>query len=307
MKFFVALLMLLSIASEANDCAQDKKKFCSGIEPGKGQLAKCLSDYQSQLSPKCATELREFKKDTGRINPCFEDLAEFCLEVPLLPRRVEYCLLRNESKLSEICSNDFKRKKGNLLVQDVCAQDIANHCYQSVSGPESGIVRCLIKNQEVLSPFCKKTIGKKISVMKKSNPCFEETEKFCPTQLQFADIHECMTKKMNVLNNGCKKVVQDEINMERGNPCHKDLRRHCKQGLSSSDQEHCLSLNERELSNACLQFRQVESQKLKKMVEVCEADRIKFCPRAPFQNGMILKCLKENLTLISFDCKNLMK
>jgi hypothetical protein len=307
MKFFVFLFMLLSLGSEANDCAQDKKKFCSGIEPGKGQIAKCLSDYQEQLSAKCSAELKEFKKETGSINPCFEDLADYCSDLPLLPRRVEYCLLRNESKLSQRCSADFLKKKGHLVVKDVCAQDIAQQCYQAVSGPEAGIVRCLIKNQNNLSPFCQKTIQKKIAGMKKSNPCFEDTEKFCPQQVLFADIHECMTKKMSALNPLCKKVVQDEIDKEKTNPCYKDLRRHCKQGLSSSDQEHCLGLNEKELSNSCLQFRLVESQRLKKLVDVCEEDRIKFCPKAPFQNGMILKCLKENLTQISTSCKNLMK
>jgi hypothetical protein len=86
-----------------------------------------------------------------------------------------------------------------------------------------------------------------------------------------------------------------------------DLRRHCKNGLSATDQHHCLSLNEKSLSHSCLQFRAVESQKLKKMVDLCEGDRLKICPTAPFQNGMILKCLKENILKVTPQCRELIQ
>lgn len=307
MKFFAALLLLLSMRSEANVCAQDSKKFCAGIEPGKGQLAKCLEDYKAQLSPACAKELQEFKAKTGSKNPCFEDLAEFCADVPTDPRKLEYCLLKNENRLSARCSTDFKKKKSNLLVRDVCAQDIANTCYSAVTGAEGGIHLCLMQNKAKLSSFCKKAVEMKTAEMKKRNPCLEESQKHCPDKVKFADIHACMVKKLAVLSPTCKKVVEREIKLEEANPCIKDLRLHCKPGLSPTEQHRCLTVNEKELSNACRQFRVQEAEKLKKMVDVCEPDRLKLCPKAPFENGMVLKCLRDNIQKVSPQCKELMK
>ena len=306
MKFLALMLVLVSFTSEANVCAQDAKKFCSGTEPGKGQLAKCLDDYQAQLSSACAQELKDFKNKTGQKNPCFEDLADFCADIPTDNRKLEYCLLKNENRLGQMCSADFKKKKPNIIVQDVCAQDIVNTCYSTLTEPEAATSRCLIKNRNKLSGFCQKIVNKKISEMKKANPCFDETEKHCQTQTEFVDIHACMEKKINILSPNCKKVVQEEINKEKANPCYMDLRKHCKRGLNASDQHHCLTLNEKELSNSCRQFRVTESQKLKKMVDLCEPDRLKLCPKAPFQNGMILKCLKENIANVSAGCKALL-
>jgi hypothetical protein len=59
MKFLATLLLFVSLGSEANECARDAKKFCAGIEPGKGQLAKCLGDYADQLEATCSKELKE--------------------------------------------------------------------------------------------------------------------------------------------------------------------------------------------------------------------------------------------------------
>lgn len=306
MKYLATLLLLLSMRSEANVCAQDAKKFCAGTEPGKGQLAKCLDDYQAQLSPGCAKELKDFKTKTGKKNPCFEDLADFCADIPTDSRKLEYCLLKNESRLSQTCSTDFKKKKSAITVKDVCAQDIVNTCYATITEPESATSKCLIKNRTKLSGFCLRNVDKKIAEMKKANPCFDEVDKHCPTQTEFVDIHDCMEKKINVLTPNCKKVVQEEINKEKANPCYMDLRKHCKRGLNAMDQHHCLALNEKELSNSCRQFRVTEADKIKKMVDVCERDRLKFCAKAPFKNGMVLKCLKENITKIEPACKALL-
>jgi hypothetical protein len=306
MKFLATLLLLLSFGVQARECDQDEKKFCAGVDHGKGQLAKCLDDYQGQLSPGCAKELKEFKAKTEKVNPCYADLADFCADLPTDDRKLGYCLLKNEARLSNKCSADFKKDKPNIIVKDVCAQDIVNNCYSTLSEPEAATSRCLIRNKNKLSGFCQKIVDKKIVEMKKANPCFDETEKYCPTPSQFVDIHDCMEKKLNVLTPNCKKVVQVEIDREKKNPCYMDLRRHCKSGLSATEQHRCLTVNEKELSNSCVQFRVTEAQKLKKMVELCEKDRLMYCPKAPFQNGMVLKCLKENAAKVTPACKALL-
>lgn len=306
MKFIAAMLLLLSFESKANSCAGDAKKFCHGIEPGKGQLARCLSDYEGQLTKACADELKSFKKDTGAKNPCFEDLAEFCADVPAFPENIEYCLLKNESRLGPKCSADFKKKKGNIIVRNVCAQDVASNCYSEISAPEGAINRCLIRNKAKLSPFCKNKVEKKILDLRKKNHCFDDTEKFCPTQIKFIDIQDCLNKKLPSLAPNCKKLVEAENIKMKSNPCYRDLITHCKMGISPADQHRCLTVNENELSNACRQFRANEESKVNKMVNLCEQDRLKLCPKAPFKDGQVVKCLRQNKTKVSPACQQLL-
>lgn len=307
MKFLASLLLLISFSAFAlTECGSDAKKFCNGIEQGKGQLAKCLSDYTSQLSPLCSKELKKFKAEASAKNPCYEELAEYCAELPVDPKRLQLCLLKNEARLGAKCAADFKKKKSNIIIKDVCAQDIVSNCYSSLADQIGSSNKCLIKNRAKLSPFCQKKTDKMIADMKKANPCYDETEKYCPNKVTFPEIHDCMEAKLSSLTPACKKVVQVEVDKEKANPCYMDLRKHCKRGLSANDQHRCLTLNEKELSNSCRQFRVKEGDKVKKMVELCEADRLKLCPKAPFQNGLILKCLKENVAKVSPGCKALL-
>lgn len=306
MKLFYSLALLLSFMASANECAQDAKKLCAGIEPGKGQLAKCLQDYATELSPNCAKELKSFRTKTAKMNPCFEDLADLCVDIPTESRKLEYCLLKNETKLSSTCANDFKSKKIQLMVRDVCAQDVVNYCFPQISQPEGAINHCLIRNRQKLSVLCKKNIEKQISKMKAANPCFDATESFCPKEVKFADIQACLEKKLNLLPTACKKLVQTEIDKSHANPCYKDLTRHCVPGLNINEQHRCLSLNEKELSRECRQYRNVEKEKIDKMVTLCEADRLKFCPTAPFQNGMVAKCLRQNKAKLTKTCADLL-
>lgn len=305
MKFFF-LLALISFGVQANECAQDAKKYCGGVEPGKGQLARCLSDYKDSLSSKCAAELKEYKATTGKKNPCFEDLAEFCSDLPSDPLNYEYCLLKHESRLSPSCSADFKKKKGRIVTRNVCAQDVADNCYKELSAPEGAVNRCLIKNKAKLSGFCQKNLNTKIEAMRKRNPCFDDTEKFCPTQVKFVEIQDCLSKKMNNLAPGCKKLVENEDRKLKANPCYRDLITHCTPGISPKDQHECLTLNEEHLGNACKQFRAVEKKKVNQMVDICEQDRLKLCKDAPFKDGAIVKCLKKNRAQVSKECQQLL-
>jgi Golgi apparatus protein 1 len=306
MKLLVVAFFLSSFMAYANECAKDAKKYCEGVDPGKGQLARCLTDYKDNLSPACAKELKDYKDKIGKKNPCFEDLAEFCTDVPSDPENYQICLLKYENRLGPKCAADFKKKKGNLIVRNVCAQDIANSCYSELSGPDGAVTKCLIRNKKKLGGFCQKNLEKKITEMRKANPCFDETEKYCPKEVKFVDIQDCLSKKVKVLTPNCKKLVENEEGRMKANPCYRDLITHCKPGLNPKAQSDCLTLNEEHISNACKQFRVNESAKVKKMVELCEEDRLKLCKDAPFKDGAVAKCLRQNKTKVSPACKKLL-
>lgn len=301
MKFILIALLLIGSA-HATECSSDAKKFCSGIEPGRGQLAKCLADYQDQLSPKCASELKQFKTTVGKKNPCFEDITDFCADLPSDPENYQYCLLKNESRLGPTCSAEFKKKKGNFVVKNVCAQDIVNNCYGELKLPDAALTRCLIKNKSKLSGFCQKNIDKKIATLKKRNPCFDDTEKFCPKELKFIEIQDCLAKNEKALQPNCQKVVKNETVKMKANPCYRDLVTHCKPRLNPKQQNDCLTLNEEHLSNACKQFRVVESMKIDQMAKLCEDDRLKLCKDVPVKDGKVVKCLRSNKAKVSAAC-----
>lgn len=290
----------------ATECKEDITKFCAGVERGKGQIAKCLSENLDSLSPKCVSEVKDFKKKTASKAPCFEDLMEYCSELPPIAGNYEYCLLRNESKLSDTCANDFRKKKGNLIVKNVCAQDIANTCYKEITGPEGAINRCLIANKSKLSGHCQKNMDKKIVEMRKKNACFDDTLKLCPTQVKFIDIQNCLAKKESSLTPACLALVKLEKEKMKANPCYRDLVTHCVPGLNSKQQHECLTINDEHLTHACKQYREVEKKKVDQMVKYCEEDRLKFCKDAPFKDGAIAKCLRKNKASISEACRKLL-
>ncbi|MFL5785901.1 MAG: hypothetical protein ACJ76H_14885 [Bacteriovoracaceae bacterium] len=302
MKALILLLGIVPALAFANDCAKDAQRLCGGIDPGKNQIYKCLSDYEDQLTSACKQEMSKFRQKTLAKNPCFADLADFCADVK--PEKAEYCLLKNENRLSPTCAKDFATKKRTLLVKNECAMDIVNTCYKEVPGNDGSINKCLIQNKTKLSKFCQTNVTNMVAKMKKENPCFDDQEKFCAGKTHFVDIHECLEKKLSTLAPGCKTVVMAEQEKIKANPCYKDLKRHCLPGLSPNAQVRCLTVNDQNLTSACRQHRAVMEDKVKKMVSACENDRVRLCPKAPLKDGLVLKCLKEKKAQVSAGCKS---
>ncbi|MES2526933.1 MAG: hypothetical protein V4598_07585 [Bdellovibrionota bacterium] len=305
MKFFILLLTLIPAVTFASSdaCKKDAERLCGGIDPGKNQIFLCLKNYESELTSACKQEMKSFQQKTAAKNPCYADLADFCADVD--PSKSEYCLLKNESRLSATCSRDFKNKKGNLIVKNQCALDIVNTCYKEVSGGEGSINKCLIRNKTKLSRYCQNNVTNIEKKMRATNACFDDQEKFCPAQVKFVETHDCLHKKLTTLSPACKKIVMAEQDRMNANPCYKDLLTHCEPGLTPNQQVRCLEINDKHLNNACRQYRAVMDNRVNKMVNACEADRKKLCPKAPMKDGMVLKCLREKKAQVSAACKNL--
>ena len=43
-------------------CAKDMEKFCKGIEPGEGRIAKCLNEHIEEISPDCRGQVSGMRK-----------------------------------------------------------------------------------------------------------------------------------------------------------------------------------------------------------------------------------------------------
>jgi hypothetical protein len=287
----------------ANPCQSDHQKYCPDVDPGKGQLMKCLDDHLPSLTPACQKEMKEFKAKTLKSNPCFTDLAEWCKDIPSIEEKVQICLLKNENRLSTTCAADFKKKKPQILKNNPCAEDTQNFCYDKLSGEDGMVARCLIKNVTKLKPTCQVKIKKQIADMKIKNPCFDDTEKHCPDMVRVFDIDTCLTKKITLLAPQCKKVIDEEIRLSKVNPCHQDIKKGCKPGLDLGGINRCLTVNEKSLSSACQSKRKDDLQKMSSRVKNCEPDRVKFCKDVPPQGGKILECLRKNKATLSPNCQ----
>lgn len=303
MRLLALLCLVLTSTAYASRCEADKRKFCHNLTGARGEIARCLSEHAHELAPDCAKELKDFKLKASQKNPCFQELADYCSDVPNTQPNLNYCLMNNESRLGQRCLSDFTKKKQQMLKQDVCAKDIISVCYPEIKGPNGSITRCLIKQKSKLTKVCKDVTEKMITKMRISNPCFDDTEKHCPTQVRVPDIQECLEKKLKDLKPSCRLIVQTEMDLAKANPCYKDVRKLCRPGVTPEEQNSCLELSHQEVSQACKDYRKSEAEKIEKMRVSCELDRLKLCKDVPFRDGLIVRCLQNNKARLTNDCR----
>lgn len=98
-------------AQDNNPCATDIARFCGNIEPGKGRIAKCLRQYEAQLSPKCKltglAQAGDALKEAQEA--CEDDIVMFCGGVQPEGGRLLKCLKLNEPQLSFGCKEKLLR------------------------------------------------------------------------------------------------------------------------------------------------------------------------------------------------------
>jgi hypothetical protein len=100
-------------------CEGDVKKFCSGVQPGGGRIARCLQQHRNELSDACRGEgekMRErgqARRETMRDlqQGCREDVAKFCAGVQPGGGRIAQCLKSHQNELSQSCTAAIQEAK----------------------------------------------------------------------------------------------------------------------------------------------------------------------------------------------------
>lgn len=94
-------------AAQDKACADDAKRLCSDVQPGRGNLQQCLKAHEADLSAACKDRIQAAQTRAqgaqGTIQACQSDAAKFCANVPPGRGAVASCLKQHESELSTEC------------------------------------------------------------------------------------------------------------------------------------------------------------------------------------------------------------
>ena len=112
-------LLLLSIGfvsvpataaeSSKRPCAEDMKKFCGDVKPGKGAKYSCMKQHEADLSPACKAHQEEMKAKAQKFHEaCKGDVEKFCKDMKPGGGRMLTCLKHHKADVSEACRDQMK-------------------------------------------------------------------------------------------------------------------------------------------------------------------------------------------------------
>lgn len=114
MKLLILSMSLMLNASlfaqegQNHPCAEDVKKFCTGVEKGQGRIVKCLKEHESNLAPACTSKMLAGKekiraKAKDIYANCKEDIQKLCKETAKGKGGKMKCLEDKKDQVSDKC------------------------------------------------------------------------------------------------------------------------------------------------------------------------------------------------------------
>ncbi len=95
--------------SSKRPCAEDMKKFCGDVKPGKGAMYSCMKQHEAELSPACKAQHEEMKAKAQKFHEaCKDDVEKLCKDMKPGGGRMLTCLKRHKADVSEPCRDQMK-------------------------------------------------------------------------------------------------------------------------------------------------------------------------------------------------------
>jgi hypothetical protein len=93
-------------------CKDDAQKFCAGVQPGAGRIARCLQQHADHLSPGCKAQGEKMVAHRAQrrgamqeiAQACKPDAEKFCADVQPGGGRIVQCLKQHQTELSSECT-----------------------------------------------------------------------------------------------------------------------------------------------------------------------------------------------------------
>jgi hypothetical protein len=99
-------------------------------------------------------------------------------------------------------------------------------------------------------------------------------------------------------------AAQSDEETHRKGPCKADYEKFCKDVKPGQGRiAKCMKAHENELSPACKNKIETDREKSKAFIKACKSDTETLCRGIKTGDGRIIKCLKQNESLLSAPCK----
>ncbi len=114
-KFIVAgavAALFTTAGAQQGACKEDVAKLCKDVQPGEGRIMECLKSHQAEVSPACATHMKQVKEQLKAVsNACEPDMERFCWETPMGKGGLAKCLQQHSADLSPDCKAAIEKAK----------------------------------------------------------------------------------------------------------------------------------------------------------------------------------------------------
>ena len=171
MKITIATLAILAAsyvsvaaaqpAERGSACRPDVEKFCKDVKPGKGAVARCLVQHESELSPACRESVAQGRQRAAQARQrveafaeaCKADAEKLCQGIRPGQGRIANCLIEKKDQVSPGCRQAIAEGER----RHPCYADTQRFC-KDVKPGEGRVAACMKQNGGQLSAACKARI-----------------------------------------------------------------------------------------------------------------------------------------------------
>lgn len=98
---------------DARPCADDAARLCKGVQPGQGNIARCLKQHSAELSPACQENIAKAKEQIRNFREaCKDDVSKLCQGTQPGGGRIIQCMKQHEAELSPACKEQMDQHRG---------------------------------------------------------------------------------------------------------------------------------------------------------------------------------------------------